>query len=228
MDEWGSRHWQVRATQRAFERMMEEQKRSRRQDPASAIVGAARDLAADGDFTVKQVADRAGMAVQTVYRHFGSKDELVLAVLEESLAAGCEYISEVTNDITDPLDRLEQIIRIAIIAARDSPQLRMHARERVRLSQGYAPEVENALSPLRMLLIDALSQAAASGEISPVDIERDADLILHLLLSYAYAFMAHAIPGEANEVANYVWGFCVAALRRGSTQAAGHLDHLAT
>ena len=67
-----------------------------------------------------------------------------------------------------------------------------------------------------MLLIDALSQAAASGEILPVDIERDADLILHLLLSYAYAFMAHAIPGEANEVANYVWGFCLAALRRGS------------
>ena len=79
-----------------------------------------------------------------------------------------------------------------------------------------------------MLLIDALSQAAASGEVSPVDIERDADLILHLLLSYAYAFMAHAIPGEASQVASYVWGFCLAALRRGSTEPAGHLDHLAT
>ena len=71
MDEWGSRHWQVRATERAFERMMEEQKRSQRQDPASVIVGAARDLAAEGDFTVKQVADRAGMAVQTVGRADG-------------------------------------------------------------------------------------------------------------------------------------------------------------
>ena len=88
------------------------------------------------------------MAVQTVYRHFGSKDELVLAVLEESLAVGCEYISEVTDGITDPLDRLEQIIRIAILAARDSPQLRMHARERVRLSQSHAAEVENALVAL--------------------------------------------------------------------------------
>ena len=161
------------------------------------------------------------MAVQTVYRHFGSKDELVLAVLEESLAAGCEYISEVTIGIVDPLDRLEQIIRISIIAARDSPQLRLHARERVRLSETHAPEVEEALSPLRMLLIDALSQAAASGEVSPVDIERDADLILHLLLSYAYAFMAHAIPGEASQVASYVWGFCLAALRRGSTSRPG-------
>ena len=124
---------------RAFERMIEEHKRSQRQDPAGAIVGAARDLAAEGDFTVKQVADRAGMAVQTVYRHFGSKDELVLAVLEESLAAGCEYISEVTNGIKDPLDRLEQIIRISILAAKDSPQLRLHARERVRLVGGPRP-----------------------------------------------------------------------------------------
>ncbi len=228
MDEWGSRHWQVRATRRTLERMIEENKRSQRQDPAAAIVAAARELAADGDFTVKQVADRAGVAVQTVYRHFGSKDELVLAVLEESLAAGCEYISEVTNDIKDPLDRLERIIRISITAAKDTPQLRLHARERARLSEAHATEVEEALSPLRMVLIDALSQAAAAGEVSPVDIERDADLILHLLLSYAYAFMAHAIPGEANQVAGYVWGFCLAALRRGSTESAEHRDHLAT
>ncbi len=208
--------------------MIEENKRSQRQDPAAVIVGAARDLAVEGDFTVKQVADRAGVAVQTVYRHFGSKDELVLAVLEESLAAGCEYISDVTKDIKDPLARLEKIIRISIMAARDTPQLRLHARERVRLSEAHAPEVEEALSPLRMLLIDAISQAAASGEISPVDIERDADLILHLLLSYAYAFAAHAIPGEASQVAGYVWGFCLAALRRGSTEPAEHLGHVAT
>ena len=107
---------------------MEEQKRSQRQDPGERDRRRRRDLATEGDFTVKQVADRAGIAVQTVYRHFGSKDELVLAVLEESLAVGCDYISEVTDAITDPLDRSEQIIRIAILAARDTPQLRMHAR----------------------------------------------------------------------------------------------------
>ena len=136
MDEWGSRHWQVRATRRTLERMIEESKHSKRHDPASALVAAAQELAADGDFTVKQVADRAGMAVQTVYRNFGSKDELVLAVLEDSLASGCEYITEVTKEIKDPLDRLEAIIRIAILAARDTPQLRLArtgARPAVRL-----------------------------------------------------------------------------------------------
>ena len=126
-----------------------------------------RSSAENGDFTVKEVADRAGVAVQTFYRHFGNKDELVLAVLEEGLAMGCMVISDAVSDIEDPLDRLEAVVRMAITSAKDTPRLRFNARARTRLSETHAPEVEEALSPLRMLLIDALSQAAAAGEISP-------------------------------------------------------------
>ncbi|MFI5047060.1 MAG: TetR/AcrR family transcriptional regulator [Acidimicrobiia bacterium] len=229
MDEWGNRHWQLRAARRAFERMVEENKRADRRDPAAALVAAAQELAHEKqDFTVKEVADRAGVAVQTFYRHFGSKDELVLAVIEENLARGSESISETTSGIKDPLGRLEAMVHFMLAEPKDSPGLRFHARERVRLSESYAAEVEAALSPIRMLLIDAVSQAAAAGEASPVDIERDADIILHILLSYAHALASHAIPGEPSQVADYVWGFCLAALRRGSTEPAERLDQRAT
>jgi len=217
MDDFESRHWQVRAMQRAFERMVEENRRTQRRDPAAALVAAAQELVNEGDFTIKEVADRAGVAVQTFYRHFGSKDELVLAVIEENVADGSRSISEVTSDIKDPLERLAAIVRFTVSGTRDSPGLRFHARERVRLSETYAAEVEAALSPYRMLLIDAVSQAAAAGEAAPVDIERDADIILHLLLSYTHAVAAHAVRGDADEIADYVWGFCVGALRRGAT-----------
>jgi len=233
MDELEGRHWKARATHRAFERMVEENKRADRRDPATDLVTAAQALTEHGDFTVKEVADRAGVAVQTFYRHFGNKDELVLAVLEENLADGCAVIARTLTGITDPLDRLEAVIRFSIAGARDTPRLRFHARERARLSESHAAEVEESLSPLRMLLIDALSQAAAAGQIAPVEIERDADLILHLLLAYAYAFMGHAIPGEPDQVATYVWEFCLAALRRGSiesgapTAPAGRVGHRA-
>ena len=90
--------------------------------------------------------------------------------------------------------------------------------------------------PRGILCASAKEAAAAAGEICPVEIERDADLILHLLLAYAYAFMGHAIPGEPDQVAAYVWGFCLAALRRGSSEpgptvvapdSARHLDQRA-
>jgi AcrR family transcriptional regulator len=226
MTEWGSRHWQVRAAQRAFERMVEENKRAQKRDPAAALVAAAQDLSQNGDFTVKEVADRAGVAVQTFYRHFGSKDELVLAVIEENLAAGARGITETMSSIADPLDRLEAMFRF-MLGTRSSPSLRFHARERVRLSESYAAEVEAAYSPIRMLFIDALSQVAAAGEANPIDLERDADVVMHILLSYAHMLASHAIPGNEEQIVDHLWGFCSAALRRAATDPA-HLDQRAT
>ncbi len=50
----------------------------------SAIIDAAADLifgeADIHDFTMKQVADRAGVSHRTVYRHFASREELINAV----------------------------------------------------------------------------------------------------------------------------------------------------
>ena len=37
-------------------------------------------------FTVQDVLKRADVSIQTFYRHFDSKDELLLAVLEEAVA----------------------------------------------------------------------------------------------------------------------------------------------
>jgi AcrR family transcriptional regulator len=227
MSQLSSRHWQMRAAQRAFDRMVEEQRRAQKRDPAAALVAAAQELSKEGDFTVKDAADRAGVAVQTFYRHFGSKDELVLAVIEENLAVGTELVAAAAEGITDPLDRLEAMFRFMVSLPSTTPGLRFHARERVRLSELYAAEVQSALSPVRMLLIDALSQAAAAGEVNPLDIERDADVVMHILLSYAHMLAAHAIPESEDRVVEHLWEFCSAALRRDTTDKP-HLDQRAT
>ncbi|WP_067697998.1 TetR/AcrR family transcriptional regulator [Nocardia jejuensis] len=56
------------------------------------LIGAARELAAEGGYaavTMHAVADRATLARATVYRYFGSKDQLLTAV-------GAEWAREVT------------------------------------------------------------------------------------------------------------------------------------
>src|SRR5580698_11326339 len=40
------------------------------------------------DFTLEEVAERAGVAVRTILRAYASKDELVYAALEEMAASG--------------------------------------------------------------------------------------------------------------------------------------------
>ena len=54
----------------------------------SAILQAARDLIDDGhgDFSVDELAARADVARRTVFNHFGSLDEVVLAVCEQELS----------------------------------------------------------------------------------------------------------------------------------------------
>jgi AcrR family transcriptional regulator len=57
-------------------------------------------FAADGvDLPVREIARRAGMGVATVYRHFPSRQELLLAVLAEQVA---RCAGEMRAALTDP------------------------------------------------------------------------------------------------------------------------------
>jgi TetR/AcrR family transcriptional regulator len=212
------RNWEARASRRALERLADSDARSGRPNSPAALVAAAQELICVGDFTVKQVADRAGVALQTLYRHFGSKDELLLAVLEENILQGMDSIAEQANKFDDPLERLEAVIRNPLQGSSemDLPQLRFQARERVRLSEEFPAAVEACFSPYRNLLIEYIEKAAEAGVIFPGDPSRDADIVLHLVLTYTHNVAARAVPYEATDVADYVWNFCLAALRRGA------------
>src|SRR3954468_14633291 len=64
-----------------------ERTEARRAEVRSRIVTAARELIAEGGYMAAQVAavaDRAGVAVGTVYRHFPSKSDLFAEVFREA------------------------------------------------------------------------------------------------------------------------------------------------
>ena len=118
-------------------------RRRRRAAPAATppekLIEAGQSLVLEGDgqFTVKELADRAGVALQTFYRHFGSKDELVLAVLEENVAQGVRDMEAIAAIEPDPVDQLRELIQQPIRMSTGHRNvrvgLRFHARERQRL-----------------------------------------------------------------------------------------------
>src|SRR5919112_351206 len=63
------------------------QVRSDAQRNRARILAAARELvaAAGADATMEDIARRAGVAVGTLYRHFPAKEDLVAAVVEDSI-----------------------------------------------------------------------------------------------------------------------------------------------
>ncbi len=62
---------------------------------------------------VKEIAERAGVGIGTVYRNFGSKDELIAAVIDEiATTAEARFLSIL--DVQDLGERVERLIDTAL------------------------------------------------------------------------------------------------------------------
>lgn len=178
MTEAQAKQWEVRAALRLIERS----RTSTARDIPGDILRAAIDLAesdAGGDFTVKEAAERAGVALQTVYRYFGSKDELLLAMFEETVAQGMQSFFAETADAA-PVERLRHLVVGPIGADFDQEmrrRLAWRARERARLRESHRDAVEAVFEPYRSALVAALHAVCESGEGEVDDVELVASVL---------------------------------------------------
>jgi TetR/AcrR family transcriptional regulator len=195
--------------------------RDRSVKQAQVLVEAARRLVLEsGDnFTTKELVNEAGVALQTFYRYFASKDELMLAVLEDLVLEACEAFHGNLADLDDPVDRLRSYVT-SVFALLDDPLSRSGARfvasEHWRLAQTLPDEVTAAIKPFADLLQDEIAAGSRSGELRSTDPEQDAALISQLVLS---VFHQHSFAQTQDpELADRVWSFCLHGLG-GSTDA---------
>ena len=178
------------------------------------IVAAGRRLVDErgGAFTTQELVKEAGVALQTFYRHFASKDELLLAVLEETIRENCAQYAEQAKDLPDPLARLRFYITAAIssLDVATASQRMFTTSEHYRLHQLYPDELAEADQFFTELLIPEIREAQALGLLAPHDVERDAWFVDQLVMAtfHHYSF-AHA---DHTNVAEDLWAFCLAAL----------------
>src|SRR5262245_49679234 len=89
--------------------------RARQIEQAQVIVKAARRLIAErGErFTTQELVKEAGVALQTFYRLFAGKDQLLLAVFEDLIAQSCGEYEQVARELPDPVARLRFYVTAA-------------------------------------------------------------------------------------------------------------------
>jgi len=83
-------------------------------DKRARILAAARGLVADGGWSaaqVDQVADKAGVATGTVYRHWSSKAELCAEIVATVSAREVGIVKAVADADGSPVEKLEAAIR---------------------------------------------------------------------------------------------------------------------
>jgi len=69
--------------------------------------------------TIEEFADHAEVAVATLYKHFGSKEGMVLAAVEDALERWEQWMLQVVAPISDPLEQLVASLRV-ILRTRDT------------------------------------------------------------------------------------------------------------
>jgi AcrR family transcriptional regulator len=171
-------------------------------------------------FTVQDVLQRADVSLQTFYRHFQSKDELLLAVLEESVTERTAAWRTEVGRLRDPVARVESIVKRPFSVS--SPLAPTIVHEHIRLMERYAREVRAADEPYRQLLTGAIEDAQAIGRFIGVDAADEAELIMALVLARYHNLLLGVVTRSSTAEAKHLWVFCLAALvRNEGTQPEG-------
>lgn len=159
---------------------------------------------------MKQVAERANVALQTFYRHFGSKDELLLAMLEEAIAQGIEgFVAESAGN--PPVERLRHLVTTPLLLNYDDRAKRVNRwrrRERQRILEAFPEAVEAVFEPYRRALVDAIVAACDAGAASCDDPDLAGTIVMHLVETMTHAVHGGGLAADPGAVAEGVWRLC--------------------
>lgn len=214
---------QPRWEQRSAERVVDSARdrllaRSRRfVEKATEVV--ARD-GVDG-LTLRAVLSETGLSRRAFYERFESKDDLLVAVFEETLRSAAEtYRRQMdAKGLEAPLDRLrflvEEMITVATREAADSDGGLPTAmsREHLRLAESRPDELRQALAPTTDLMAELIGDAMKSGAVRSGD-SHELAVMVHTLVSsmiHSALFGGSSRP-DAAHTAEAVWDFCRRAL----------------
>ena len=187
-------------------------------EQARTIVEAAQRLiAAKGpSFTTQELIKEAGIALQTFYRYFPSKDHLLLAVIEDIIDDNCKQYKVRASKLRDPVDRLHLYLTATVSGLEDvgkGPSF--ITAEHWRLQTIYPDEVSAATRPFTDLLLEEIREAKAIGELDVPDPDYSAWLITQLVMAVFHHYDCAGLDEPSARIAERLWSFCLAALGGG-------------
>jgi AcrR family transcriptional regulator len=167
------------------------------------------------NLTVADVLEEAGMSTRAFYRHFQSKDELILAVYQHDNRRSIERLRARLAGATSTLDALEKWVDFALglgFAPRQARRTMTLWREGGRLWAQYPGEYNAIIAGLVEPLTEVLARGREDGTFPGSDPHLDA-LSIHALV---WRLIERRFGGDGSlDLASanaYVLRFCLPAL----------------
>jgi AcrR family transcriptional regulator len=197
------------ALDRAVERALERQRAAYAREAGRLVNAALRLIRERGvlEPSVAAIVRAAGLSNQAFYRHFHSKHELLVAVLDEGIRRLAAYLDERMARAETPLEQVREWLRGVLEQAlhpRGAEATRPFAVGRAELALHYPDEVARSERQLTGPLRAALEAAHAAGELPGVDPERDAEALYHLAMGFSEARLREGVPARREDAERLV------------------------
>ena len=192
--------------------------RARQMEQAKAVVDAARRLIAErGDrFTTQELVKEAGIALQTFYRLFAGKDQLLLAVFEDMIGETLRGSSKQRRKLF-PIRSLgcgSTCAETVQLVNGDAPGIgaQFSTAQHWRLYQFFPAEMDQATQQFADLLVRQLEVARAEGLLPETNPPRDAWFVTKLVMAVFHHYAFAEAEAGASTAADDLWDFCRRAL----------------
>ena len=154
--------------------------RSRAEQRVQRFLDAAFELIDENgttEFTIQEVIDRSKQSLRGFYQYFDGKDELLLALFEETVREATDDLRSVAESATEPLERLRAFtIRLHEWCDPSEKPRKPSTHNRrpimefaVQLTVDHSDRVEAAMAPISRMMVELVDAANAAGAIKVAD-----------------------------------------------------------
>ena len=206
--------WRQRAVSKSLgsARTRAEQRVQRLLDAAFALM----DEKGTTEFTIQEVVDRSKQSLRGFYQYFDGKDELLFALLEESIRESVEDIREAVESESEPLERLRVFtVRLHEWCEPLGTRRKRGAHNRVPISEFSLqlafkdPEqLAAVMAPISHMLVELIDAAAAAGAVRVAETRRAA-LLIQQTVMYGWLMNRLVRNPRAHVTAEDAWEFCL-------------------
>ena len=210
--------WRKRAVSKSLSaaRTRAEQRVQRLLDAAFALI----DERGTTEFTIQEVVERSKQSLRGFYQYFEGKDELLFALLEESIRESVADLRDAVEAESEPLERLRAFtIRLHEWCEPIGKRRKRGAHNRFPLSEFSLQiairdpdRVASVTAPISRMLLELLDAAVAAGAIQVADPQRTAVLIQQTVM-YGWLMNRLVQSPRSRVSAEDAWEFCLHGLR---------------
>lgn len=192
--------------------------RARAEDRVQRFLDAALELMNDtdgSDFTVQEVVQKSGQSLRSFYQYFNGKQELLLALFEESVVTTAEMLRTYVQEESAPTDRLRRfVIEYYKVCRPARPKKGSKTRPGLamitfaqHLMTAEPDEAARVFAPLVDLFEGLLAEAAAAGAVrADLNGRRVAGVILEAIMFNVFSRTIGGVRGRGDgDPAEELW-----------------------